>query len=172
MKAPGPAVLITTPDPTNRPAPMTPPMAIMVRCRCFSPLCSWAPAVCAVGGVPPETFVMLRFLRAVSFGRPPLPRIRLNRAWSHPLWSGFSLQKKSRGLRLPSPRPGHLCFVTIGLACFGHSNSSAKIGSRAASPWSGWSQSTLIPNPAAWKRISTPAVGSPKRAPTKAAGKP
>ena len=30
--------LITTPDPTNNPAPITPPIAIMVRCRCFSPV--------------------------------------------------------------------------------------------------------------------------------------
>src|SRR6202034_726607 len=33
--AAGPAALITTPLPTNRPAPMTPPRAIIVMCRCF-----------------------------------------------------------------------------------------------------------------------------------------
>ena len=33
--AAGPAALITTPLPTKRPAPMTPPSAIMVICRCF-----------------------------------------------------------------------------------------------------------------------------------------
>ena len=33
--AAGPVALMTTPLPTNRPAPMTPPKAIMVMCRCF-----------------------------------------------------------------------------------------------------------------------------------------
>src|ERR1700679_3785252 len=33
--AAGPVAWITTPLPTNRPAPMTPPRAIMVMCRCF-----------------------------------------------------------------------------------------------------------------------------------------
>ena len=33
---------ITTPDPTNRPAPITPPMAIIVRWRCLRPLESFA----------------------------------------------------------------------------------------------------------------------------------
>ena len=35
--AAGPADLMTTPLPTNSPAPMTPPRAIMVMCRCLSP---------------------------------------------------------------------------------------------------------------------------------------
>src|SRR5512133_2531056 len=42
MKAAGPTSLITAPEPTNSPAPMTPPIAIIVRCRCFRPLCSAA----------------------------------------------------------------------------------------------------------------------------------
>src|SRR5579863_20327 len=33
--AAGPAALMTTPLPTKRPAPMTPPSAIIVMCRCF-----------------------------------------------------------------------------------------------------------------------------------------
>src|SRR5882757_4964561 len=35
--AAGPAALITTPLPTKRPAPMTPPRAIIVMCRCLRP---------------------------------------------------------------------------------------------------------------------------------------
>ncbi len=35
--AAGPASCITAPDPTKRPAPMTPPIAIIVRWRCLSP---------------------------------------------------------------------------------------------------------------------------------------
>src|ERR1700736_4685506 len=35
--AAGPAALMTTPLPTKRPAPMTPPRAIMVMCRCLRP---------------------------------------------------------------------------------------------------------------------------------------
>ncbi|MDT4868021.1 hypothetical protein FQZ97_1029610 [compost metagenome] len=35
--APGPADLMTTPLPTNRPAPITPPSAIMVMWRCLRP---------------------------------------------------------------------------------------------------------------------------------------
>jgi hypothetical protein len=42
MKAPGPVSPMTTPEPTNRPAPITPPMAIMVNCR-------WLKAFCRVG---------------------------------------------------------------------------------------------------------------------------
>lgn len=38
ISAAGPAAWMTTPLPTNRPAPMVPPIAIMVMCRCFSPL--------------------------------------------------------------------------------------------------------------------------------------
>ena len=30
MNAPGPVLLMTTPEPTNSPAPMTPPMAIIL----------------------------------------------------------------------------------------------------------------------------------------------
>ena len=33
MNAPGPVSRMTTPEPTNRPAPITPPIAIMVSCR-------------------------------------------------------------------------------------------------------------------------------------------
>jgi hypothetical protein len=33
--AAGPAVAIMEPEPTNRPAPMTPPSAIIVMCRCL-----------------------------------------------------------------------------------------------------------------------------------------
>ena len=36
MKAPGPVSLMTTPEPTNRPAPITPPIAIIVSCRWLS----------------------------------------------------------------------------------------------------------------------------------------
>ena len=36
MNAPGPVSLMTTPEPTNRPAPITPPMAIIVSCRWLS----------------------------------------------------------------------------------------------------------------------------------------
>src|SRR6476661_2638611 len=36
MNAPGPVSFMTTPEPTNRPAPMTPPMAIIVSCRWLS----------------------------------------------------------------------------------------------------------------------------------------
>ena len=36
MKAPGPVSFMTTPEPTNRPAPITPPMAIIVSCRWLS----------------------------------------------------------------------------------------------------------------------------------------
>jgi len=36
-KAPGPVLLTTKPDPTNSPAPITPPMAIMLSWRCDSP---------------------------------------------------------------------------------------------------------------------------------------
>ena len=61
MNAPGPASLMTTPEPTNSPAPITPPMAIMVRCRCFNPLCNWEPAVCAIAFNPPETFACCVF---------------------------------------------------------------------------------------------------------------
>src|SRR3954452_10370590 len=42
MNAAGPTSLITAPEPTNSPAPMTPPIAIIVRWRCFKPLCSSA----------------------------------------------------------------------------------------------------------------------------------
>src|ERR1019366_2358438 len=35
MTAAGPAALMTTPLPTKRPAPMTPPRAIIIMCRCF-----------------------------------------------------------------------------------------------------------------------------------------
>ena len=37
---------MTTPDPTNKPAPMTPPIAIIVRCRCLRPFFS------STGGAP------------------------------------------------------------------------------------------------------------------------
>jgi hypothetical protein len=33
--AAGPAALMTTPLPTKRPAPMTPPRAIIIMCRCL-----------------------------------------------------------------------------------------------------------------------------------------
>ena len=36
MKTPGPVSAMTTPEPTNRPAPITPPIAIIVSCRWFS----------------------------------------------------------------------------------------------------------------------------------------
>src|SRR6476661_2549927 len=36
MKAPGPVSPMTTPEPTNRPAPITPPIAIIVSCRWLS----------------------------------------------------------------------------------------------------------------------------------------
>ena len=37
--AAGPAALAMTPLPTKRPAPITPPMAIMLMWRCFSECC-------------------------------------------------------------------------------------------------------------------------------------
>src|SRR3954453_8011843 len=46
-KAEGPVSEITVPEPTNSPAPITPPMAIMVRCRCLRPFLS------SVGGAAP-----------------------------------------------------------------------------------------------------------------------
>ncbi|MNY58564.1 hypothetical protein D3C86_1949120 [compost metagenome] len=39
IRAAGPADWMTTPLPTNRPAPMTPPRAIMAMWRCLSPDC-------------------------------------------------------------------------------------------------------------------------------------
>src|ERR1700704_2305874 len=38
--AAGPAALMTTPLPTNSPAPMTPPKAIIIMCLCFNVCCS------------------------------------------------------------------------------------------------------------------------------------
>src|SRR3954467_47257 len=46
---PGPACWMAAPEPTNRPAPMTPAMAIMDRCRGLSDLDRPA---CSVGAVP------------------------------------------------------------------------------------------------------------------------
>src|SRR3954463_3383798 len=46
-KAAGPVSDMTVPEPTNSPAPITPPMAIMVRCRCLRPFLS------SVGGAAP-----------------------------------------------------------------------------------------------------------------------
>ncbi|GGS71730.1 hypothetical protein GCM10010222_11260 [Streptomyces tanashiensis] len=48
-RIPGPAAAIPTPDPTNSPAPMAPPNAIMARCRCRSPAPSTSPVT-----IPPE----------------------------------------------------------------------------------------------------------------------
>src|SRR6478672_3752850 len=42
MKEPGPVSAMTTPEPTKRPAPITPPIAIIVSCR-------WLSAFCKVG---------------------------------------------------------------------------------------------------------------------------
>ena len=36
MKEPGPVSVMTTPEPTKNPAPMTPPIAIIVSCRWLS----------------------------------------------------------------------------------------------------------------------------------------
>lgn len=47
----GPAAAIPAPDPTNRPAPITPPRAIIDRWRCLRPWDSGACASGAVGGV-------------------------------------------------------------------------------------------------------------------------
>ncbi|GAA3797159.1 hypothetical protein GCM10023083_35660 [Streptomyces phyllanthi] len=41
---PGPAAAIPEPEPTNRPAPMTPPIAIIDRWRFFSPACRPEPS--------------------------------------------------------------------------------------------------------------------------------
>ncbi|GAA3838551.1 hypothetical protein GCM10023083_82710 [Streptomyces phyllanthi] len=58
---PGPAVAMPELDPTNRPAPMTPPMAIIDRWRFLSP--AWRPptgGVCAwVSGDTLFSFVVL-----------------------------------------------------------------------------------------------------------------
>jgi hypothetical protein len=52
MNAPGPVSPMMTPDPTNKPAPMTPPSAIMFNCRCESPPRSGAaPLVSWVGTI-------------------------------------------------------------------------------------------------------------------------
>lgn len=48
-RIPGPAAAIPNPEPTNSPAPMAPPNAIMARCRCRSP----APSTRSVT-IPPE----------------------------------------------------------------------------------------------------------------------
>src|SRR6478609_1303819 len=50
MNAPGPVSFMTTPEPTNRPAPITPPMAIIVSCR-------WLGAFFSVGAA------LMAFLR-------------------------------------------------------------------------------------------------------------
>src|SRR5579863_6055850 len=56
--AAGPAALMTTPLPTKRPAPMTPPRAIMVMCRCFRP---WrSPLAC-------EGVLFVRLVLTVTF---------------------------------------------------------------------------------------------------------
>lgn len=48
---PGPVAAMPAPEPTNRPAPITPPMAIMDRWRFFSPAFScWS-------GFPPDSAV-------------------------------------------------------------------------------------------------------------------
>lgn len=47
--AAGPVWLITAPEPTNSPAPITPPSAIIVTCRRFSPV--WSPCRSSLSGV-------------------------------------------------------------------------------------------------------------------------
>jgi hypothetical protein len=47
MMAAGPAEPMTTPLPTNRPAPITPPSAIICMCRRCSVLRRWA--ACVIG---------------------------------------------------------------------------------------------------------------------------
>lgn len=59
---PGPAAAIPAPEPTNRPAPMTPPMAIIDRWRFLSP--AWSPScdcppVGPLPGVPVGTGVVV-----------------------------------------------------------------------------------------------------------------
>src|SRR5690349_22960107 len=52
MNAAGPASAITAPEPTKRPAPMTPPIAIIVRWRCLSPFCRAGDSVVSLIGGP------------------------------------------------------------------------------------------------------------------------
>src|SRR3954471_20559794 len=54
MNEAGPVLPMTTPDPTNSPAPMTPPMAIILSCRSLSPFFS----VVALTGHPPLTWTV------------------------------------------------------------------------------------------------------------------
>src|SRR6185503_3170353 len=44
MNEPGPVLPMTTPEPTNRPAPITPPMAIILNWRSLRPFLSSGPA--------------------------------------------------------------------------------------------------------------------------------
>src|ERR1700722_3901748 len=65
--AAGPAALMTTPLPTKRPAPMTPPSAIIVMCRCFKP---WRSPLEAGG----EIFTLAHYLNWVSMLSPARER--------------------------------------------------------------------------------------------------
>src|SRR5215208_5631700 len=85
MNAPGPVPPMTTPEPTNRPAPMTPPMAIIVSCRWVSAFFRVGVALIASSDAHPadhrrdnqreeENVLMINCLIKLSSNRRPVGR--------------------------------------------------------------------------------------------------
>ena len=102
---PSPVSLMTTPDPTKVP-PITPPIAIIVRCRCLRPLCR--PSLC---WVPSRSSPWLTLFHVVGVlvGSSASGSGRLEMAGAPGGWTGFDVSSLAGGCgfrpscRMPCP---------------------------------------------------------------------